>query len=115
MTCLILGRETLSKVLGDQIFVVTFRNFMKWAIEKSSHLSKLSKEQVEKILDLMKINSYKSGNVVIKKNTENVSNQKIIIVIEGALKKYKNINPIAVRSQIYGEEFLLENKTKARY
>lgn len=43
MTCLILGRETLSKVLGDQIFVVTFRNFMKWAIEKSNHLSKLSK------------------------------------------------------------------------
>ena len=32
MKCLILGRETLSKVLGDQIFVVTFRNFMKWAI-----------------------------------------------------------------------------------
>lgn len=55
----------------------------------------------------MKINSYKSGNVVIKKNTENINNQKIIIVIEGALKKYKNINPIAVRSQIYGEEFLL--------
>ena len=39
----------------------------------------------------------------------------MIIVIEGALKKYKNINPIAVRSQIYGEEFLLENKTKTRY
>lgn len=69
MKCLILGRETLSKVLGDQIFVVTFRNFMKWAIEKSNHLSKLPKEQIEKILDLMKINSYKSGNVVIKKNT----------------------------------------------
>lgn len=95
--------------------MVTFRNFMKWAIEKSTHLSKLSKEQIEKILDLMKINSYKAGNVVIKKNTENINNQKIIIVIEGALKKYKNINPIAVRSQIYGEEFLLENKTKARY
>ena len=103
MICLILGRETLSKVLGDQIFVVTFRNFMKWAIEKSTHLSKLSKDQVDKILDLMKINSYKAGNVVIKKNTENINNQKIIIVIEGALKKYKNINPIAVRSQIYGE------------
>ena len=69
MTCLILGRETLSKVLGDQIFVVTFRNFMSWAMEKSTHISKLNKEQIEKILDLMKINSYKSGNVVIKKNT----------------------------------------------
>lgn len=63
----------------------------------------------------MKINAYKSGSVVVKKNSENINNQKIIIVIEGALKKYKNINPIAVRSQIYGEEFLLENKTKTRY
>ena len=89
--------------MGDQIFVVTFRNFMRWSIEKSTHLSKLSKEQIEKILDLMKINAYKSGSVVVKKNTENISNQKIIIVIEGALKKHKNINPIAVRSQIYGE------------
>lgn len=80
---------------------------MKWAIEKSNHLSKLPKEQIEKILDLMKITSFKSGNVVVKKNSENMNNQKIIIVIEGALKKYKNINPIAVRSQIYGEEFLL--------
>lgn len=50
----------------------------------------------------MKINAYKSGNVVVKKNTENVNNQKIIIVIEGALKKYKNTPLIAVRSQIYG-------------
>lgn len=60
----------------------------------------------------MKINSYKSGNVVIKKNADNQNNQKVIIVIEGALKKYKNINPIAVRSQIYGEEFLLHTKLK---
>ena len=29
----------------------------------------------------MKINSYKSGNVVIKKNTDNINNQKVIIVI----------------------------------
>ena len=71
----------MAKVLGDQIFVVTFRNFMRWAIEKSTYLSKLNKEQIEKILDLMKISSYKSGSVVIKKNSENVNNHKMIIVI----------------------------------
>lgn len=69
VVCLVLGRETLSKILGDQIFTVTFRNFLKWAFEKHFNFSKLTKAQVEKILDVMKINSYKSGSVVIKKNT----------------------------------------------
>jgi hypothetical protein len=50
----------------------------------------------------MKINSYKSGSVVIKKNTENSNNHKIILVIEGALKKSKNMHPIATKAQIYG-------------
>ena len=54
---------------------------MRWSIEKSTHLSKLNRDQIDKILDLMKINSYKSGNVVVKKNSENINNQKIVIVI----------------------------------
>lgn len=29
----------------------------------------------------MKIIAYKAGNIVVKKNTENINNQKIIIVI----------------------------------
>lgn len=67
LTCLILSRETLSKVLGDQIFIVTFRNFIRWAFEKSTYLSRLQKEEHDKIIDLMKINTYKAGNIVIKK------------------------------------------------
>jgi hypothetical protein len=52
----------------------------------------------------MKINSYKTGSVIIKKgNDGNLPiNQKIIIVIEGAIKKSKNINLAAVRYQVYG-------------
>ena len=53
----------------------------------------------------MKIKTYKAGNVVIKKaKTGSLPTiQKIIIIIEGAIKKSKNINPLATRSQIYGE------------
>ena len=29
VVCLVLGRETLAKILGDRIFIVTFRNFIK--------------------------------------------------------------------------------------
>ena len=54
----------------------------------------------------MKISYYKSGNVVIKKSSENNTHQKVIVVIEGALKKSKNSNPITIKSQFYGEDFL---------
>lgn len=112
VVCLVLGRETLSKILGDQIFTVTFRNFLKWSFEKHFNFSKLTKIQIEKILDVMKITSYKSGSVVIKKNTDASTSQKIIVVIEGALKKSKNMHPIATKSQIYGEEFLMETRAR---
>jgi cGMP-dependent protein kinase len=31
VTCLVLGRDTLSRVLSDKIHEVTFKNFIKWA------------------------------------------------------------------------------------
>lgn len=53
----------------------------------------------------MKINTYKAGNIIIKKAQDSSLpvNQKIIVVLEGAIKKSKNINLAAVRSQLYGE------------
>ncbi len=65
----------------------------------------------------MKISTYKAGNVVIKKSQDNSLplNQKIIVIIEGSMTKSKGIHPIAVRSQVYGEEFLLETKSRCRY
>jgi len=41
--CLALGRDSLTKILGDQVHVVTFRNLQKWAFEKNALLSKLTK------------------------------------------------------------------------
>ena len=77
----------------------------------------MTKEESEKIIDLMRITTYKAGSIVIKKNPEGrlPQNQKIIIIIEGALKKSNNIYPIATRSQVYGEEFLLYNRGRNRY
>jgi CRP-like cAMP-binding protein len=46
VTCLVLGRDTLGRVLGDKIHEVTFKNFIRWAFEKNQILSKLSKPQV---------------------------------------------------------------------
>jgi cGMP-dependent protein kinase len=83
---------------------VTFKNLIRLALEKSIYLSKLRRAEHEKIIDLMKINLYKAGNIIIKKADDGLlpANQKIIVVIEGSIKKSKNINLAAVRSQVYG-------------
>lgn len=104
--CLCLGRDTLTKILGDQVQVITFRNLQKWAFEKNAILSKLLKPQVDKILDVMKISYYKAGDIIFKKTTP--MNQKIIVVIEGSLKKAKSGIVVASKGSCYGEEFFLE-------
>jgi cGMP-dependent protein kinase len=50
VTCLVLGRDTLNRVLSDKIYDVTFRNFIKWSFEKNPLLSKLNKIQTEKVI-----------------------------------------------------------------
>jgi len=43
VTCLVLGRDTLNRILGDKVYEVTFKNFIRWAFEKNSILNKLNK------------------------------------------------------------------------
>jgi cGMP-dependent protein kinase len=31
VTCLVLGRDTLNRILGDKVYDITFKNFIKWA------------------------------------------------------------------------------------
>ena len=71
--------------------MITFRNQQKWALEKSPILSKLTKAQIEKVVDVMKILNYKAGDTIYGKGTP--CHQKIVVVIEGALKKVTIINP----------------------
>ncbi|CAK82587.1 unnamed protein product (macronuclear) [Paramecium tetraurelia] len=109
--CLALGRDSLTKILGDQVHVVTFRNLQKWAFEKNALLSKLTKAQIDKVLDVMKISSCKAGDVILKKGTQ--ANQKIIVIIEGSLKKSKSGITVATKAQAWGEEYFLQtNKAK---
>jgi len=105
--CLALGRDTLTKILGDQVHAVTFRNLQKWAFEKQDLLKQLNKTQIEKVLDVMKISSYKSGDIIFKKGT--VANQKIVVIIEGSLKKAKSGIVVASKAQAFGQEYMLEN------
>jgi len=106
--CLALGRDTLTKVLGDQVQVITFKNIQKWAIDKDEVLNKLTKIQIEKIIDNMKISNYKASDVIFTKGS--ACAQKIVIVIEGSLKKTKNDQVVARKNEVYGSEFIKGGK-----
>ncbi len=81
--CLALGREVLTKILGAQIQVITFKNIMKWAFEKNHSLAKLTHIQIEKIIELMEIIQFKKGETIYIKNEVC---QKFLVVLEGSLE-----------------------------
>ena len=97
VTCLVLGRDTLNRVLNDKIYDVTFKNFIKWAFEKNPLLSKLSKVQTEKVIEAMKISSFKANEPIFRKGVAGF--QKIVVMIEGSLKKLKNGTIVASKGQ----------------
>jgi len=41
-TCLALGREVLTRLLGDKVEVIIYRNLTKWAMEKTEGLKELT-------------------------------------------------------------------------
>ncbi|CAK67909.1 unnamed protein product (macronuclear) [Paramecium tetraurelia] len=111
VTCLVVGRDALTKLLGDQIHIVTFRNLLKWAFEKNALLQKLTKTQIEKTINQLKLTLYRAGDIIMKKGTS--VQQKIIVVVEGCVKKNKSGIVIATKGQVWGEEyFLIINKNK---
>ena len=59
----------------------------------------------------MKISSLKAHQSIFRKGSSGF--QKLVVVIEGSLKKLKSGSLVAAKGQCYGEEFLLsENKNK---
>jgi cGMP-dependent protein kinase len=43
--CLVLGRETLAKILGENFHSIMFKNFMRYSFQKDSTFQKLTKSQ----------------------------------------------------------------------
>ncbi len=78
-----LGRDVIKGILGDQVQVIVFKNIQRWAFEKHTILSKLTKIQREKIIDSMKYVNYKENECLVKAG--NPFNIKILVVIEGNL------------------------------
>ena len=100
------------KILGDGIQVIILRNTQRWAIQKSQLFSKLTKIQIEKLLDAIKIFNHKTGDVLIKKGTVC---QKLLIVMEGAIRKESDHKNSIGKGGIFGDEYYMDENKKKMY
>ncbi|EGR29318.1 protein kinase domain protein [Ichthyophthirius multifiliis] len=99
-----LGRENLTKILGDKIQIIIFNNIVRWSFAKSQLLKQLTHIQIEKITNNCKITNYQQGQIIYSKGQ--VCDQ-LIIVLEGSLINSKG-KQIATKGQLYGDIFLKE-------
>ncbi|CAK66144.1 unnamed protein product (macronuclear) [Paramecium tetraurelia] len=99
--CVALGRENLTKILGDKIQLIIFNNIMRWSFEKSVVLKQLTKIQLEKISQKAKIENFKKGQVIFEPNKPC---DKLVVVLEGVLinSKQESIS----KGSCFGDQFL---------
>ena len=78
-TVLILPRDTLYKIMGEDIYQVTFKNFIKWSLENNALLQNLKKAETDIIIQKMKLSSYKVNETIFRKGVTGF--QKLVVVI----------------------------------
>ncbi|EAR92057.2 CGMP-dependent kinase 9-1 (macronuclear) [Tetrahymena thermophila SB210] len=107
--CLALGRDVLTRILGDQVEVIIYKNISKWSLERLEGYQGFTKSQKEKLLDNIQINHHKDGEVVIQQGTP-IKNA-IIILLEGQIKKGNDV--VAQKGHVFGdkEPFMQNDKS----
>jgi cGMP-dependent protein kinase len=100
-TLLILPRDTLYKIMGEDIYQVTFKNFIKWSLESNNLLQNLKKAEIDSIIQKMKLSSYKVNETIFRKGVSGF--QKLVVVIEGQLKNTRTGVIIASKGQCFGD------------
>ena len=104
--CIAISGTKLSKVLGSQLQSLIYHNSIRIAIEKNHYLKKLSKEQIENLIENMKFKSFTDHSVVIPAGS--LKANCMWIVIKGCLIK-ENSEVIARVFDIVGTESMIKN------
>ncbi|CAD8175018.1 unnamed protein product [Paramecium pentaurelia] len=98
---LALGRETLSKILGDGVQMIIYKNQCKWILQQSKINLII---QIEQFLDLLTIRKLKKGDIIINKGQQH---GELIIMIDGKVSD-SNQNTICEKGRI-----LLDNTVES--
>lgn len=101
--CLAIGRETITKILGDKIQVIMYNNLLRWSFEKNTLLCQLTKIQIEKIVTKIQTVKYQPDQKVYEQNTKC---DKLVIVLEGVLRN--STKEIASKGVMVGDQFLAD-------
>lgn len=107
LECLVLGRETLANILGDNFHQLMFGNFMKYAFSKNKNLVAIPRSLQDKVFESMKIVYYKANDIIFRKGSPIY---KLIVIFEGRLKKFRSPNVLASAGEAWGEDYLEKNK-----
>lgn len=82
-----------------------FKNYVKSIIQKNRTLFNLLKRDEDLFFDGMRVQYKKTNEVVFKKGT---TVQKLLVLMEGKLKKFRSPSYLAEAGQTWGEVFLNE-------
>jgi cGMP-dependent protein kinase len=105
-TCLVLSRDTLTKVLGADIETIINKNSCLWAIERNEVLKQLSQIQKTKWINSCEIVKYTAQREIGEKLHMPWF---VIIVIEGRIKYGEKV---IEKGEIFGVDFLYPKATR---
>lgn len=75
----------LNKVLGDRLSSIIYQNSMRICMEKNQYMKKLTKDQIDLLINNMKLKSCSNGGVVIPAGT--YKSHHIWLIVKGAVVK----------------------------
>lgn len=101
---LALGRDMLTKILGDQVTVIANKNHVKWTLQKSKLCLNLPQNFMEKLLEGVKFQVLKAGSRVIKQGDHYGL---LNIIVEGNVRDAQN-KTVAKKGDIVLESTLEE-------
>jgi len=81
--------NSISNLIGKRFHMYLYRNLHIWTIEKTKYLKQLTKIQVNKILDKMKIDKVKAGTTIFRKGQ--YKDERLLLLIEGTIVKVRTL------------------------
>lgn len=112
--CVALSRDDLQKALGNQLMLIIEKITIFDALNKSTKLSLLSKDQKENILRDLVYNNYKVGDVVI--NNQSFCQSVLYIIISGRMHHSRSNKIFAEKGNCVGDDFVtLAYEDQSRY
>lgn len=84
VTTISLGMRELVEVFGERLQEVIYKNSITIAIEKCASLNFMNTEQIEKAVEIIKIQSFNEGEVILKKGEKLEEN--FMFIVKGTVK-----------------------------